>query len=248
MIELLTDLISQLPTRRYVNTLLDDHQVIAMIKCSEIYRSSESFRSLVNHLEFYTRFEVDDHIGLPISEEEASARHAEKLMTLQRAIFVDESLRGKLEEFALANVATIAKPTVLEQTFGRLSVAELTQVFELLGFRTESIISSKNHVAGKSIGGKGLAGQKESMVCYLVTQFSARTSQAEYLRSLPVYHTESSLWSRNVELYHGRWKDGQSLALPKLNLQYLTVYDFLLRNFELFKLEDGFNIRKVFEQ
>ncbi len=34
------------------------------------------------------------------------------------------------------------------------------------------------------------------------------------------------------------------LALPKLNLQFLTFHDYLLRNFNLFRLESTYQIRE----
>ena len=39
-----------------------------------------------------------------------------------------------------------------------------------------------------------------------------------------------------------------TLALPKLNLQFLTVHDYLLRNFHLFRLESTctFSLRRSF--
>jgi intron-binding protein aquarius len=36
----------------------------------------------------------------------------------------------------------------------------------------------------------------------------------------------------------------QVLALPKLNLQFLTVHDYLLRNFILYRLESAYEIRE----
>ena len=37
------------------------------------------------------------------------------------------------------------------------------------------------------------------------------------------------------------------LAIPKLNLQFLTLHDYLLRNFELFRLESNYEIRQDIE-
>lgn len=37
------------------------------------------------------------------------------------------------------------------------------------------------------------------------------------------------------------------LALPKLNLQFLTIHDYLLRNFNLFRLESTYEIRQDIE-
>lgn len=34
------------------------------------------------------------------------------------------------------------------------------------------------------------------------------------------------------------------MALPKLNLQFLTAHDYLLRNFNLFRLEATYEIRE----
>lgn len=33
------------------------------------------------------------------------------------------------------------------------------------------------------------------------------------------------------------------LALPKLNLQFLTMHDYLLRNFNLYRLESNYEIK-----
>lgn len=34
------------------------------------------------------------------------------------------------------------------------------------------------------------------------------------------------------------------MALPKLNLQFLTFYDYLMRNFNLFRLEATYEIKE----
>lgn len=35
------------------------------------------------------------------------------------------------------------------------------------------------------------------------------------------------------------------LALPKLNIQFLTLFDYLLRNLNLFNMESMYEIRQV---
>lgn len=53
---------------------------------------------------------------------------------------------------------------------------------------------------------------------------------------MPLYPTENIIWNEAVvptEYYNGN----NCLALPKLNLQFLTLHDYLLRNFQLFRLE-----------
>lgn len=53
---------------------------------------------------------------------------------------------------------------------------------------------------------------------------------------MPLYPTEDIIWNENIvpsEYFSGEG----CLALPKLNLQFLTLHDYLLRNFNLFRLE-----------
>ena len=55
--------------------------------------------------------------------------------------------------------------------------------------------------------------------------------------------SQDILWDVNLvptEQYSG----STSLALPKLNLQFLTLHDYLLRNFTLYRLESTYEIRQ----
>lgn len=61
-------------------------------------------------------------------------------------------------------------------------------------------------------------------------------SQLEEINEMPLYPTEQIIWDENI--VPGDYYSGQGcLALPKLNLQFLTLHDYLLRNFHLFRLE-----------
>lgn len=71
---------------------------------------------------------------------------------------------------------------------------------------------------------------------FQISRHERRISQLEELNSMPLYPTEGVIWDENVvptEIYSGE----NCLALPKLNLQFLTLHDYLLRNFNLFRLE-----------
>lgn len=69
-----------------------------------------------------------------------------------------------------------------------------------------------------------------------MSRHEARESQLQVLNGMPLYPTEDIIWNEAVvptEYYNGN----NCLALPKLNLQFLTLHDYLLRNFQLFRLE-----------
>ncbi|KOB66412.1 Intron-binding protein aquarius, partial [Operophtera brumata] len=79
-----------------------------------------------------------------------------------------------------------------------------------------------------------------------ISRHERRISQLEELNSMPLYPTEEVIWDENVvptEIYSGE----NCLALPKLNLQFLTLHDYLLRNFNLFRLESTYEIRQDIE-
>ena len=66
------------------------------------------------------------------------------------------------------------------------------------------------------------------------------------LNEMPLYPTENIIWDENVvpnEYFSGEG----CLALPKLNLQFLTLHDYLYRNFNLFRLESTYEIRQDIE-
>ena len=71
-------------------------------------------------------------------------------------------------------------------------------------------------------------------------------SQLQQMNNLPLYPTEVIIWDENIvpSTFRSQSTDADTLALPKLNLQFLTLHDYLLRNFELFRLESTYEIRQ----
>ncbi|KNC77461.1 hypothetical protein SARC_10077 [Sphaeroforma arctica JP610] len=69
-----------------------------------------------------------------------------------------------------------------------------------------------------------------------------RTSQITALNETALYPSEQTLFDPNV-VPDEYYSEGV-LALPKLNLQFLTFHDYLLRNLNLFRLESTFEIRE----
>jgi intron-binding protein aquarius len=55
--------------------------------------------------------------------------------------------------------------------------------------------------------------------------------------------TAQTLWDEHV-VPSDMFTDG-CLALPKLNIQFLTMFDYLLRNLNLFHMESTYEIRQV---
>jgi intron-binding protein aquarius len=77
----------------------------------------------------------------------------------------------------------------------------------------------------------------------IVAHHEQRLSQIDAINQLPLYPNELLLWDENVVPSVNYAGEG-CLALPKLNLQFLTLHDYLLRNFNLFRLESTYEIRE----
>jgi len=90
---------------------------------------------------------------------------------------------------------------------------------------------------------EGVSYDKKFLLELLIFRHQRRQSQIEILNETPFYPTEEILWDENIvpsEYYSGN----ECLALPKLNLQFLTLHDYLLRNHNLFQLESTYEIRE----
>ena len=83
---------------------------------------------------------------------------------------------------------------------------------------------------------------RDFLIELLVCRHGKRDSQLQELNEMPLYPSEDIIWDENI--VPGEYYNGEGvLALPKLNLQFLTLHDYLLRNFKLFQLESTYEIR-----
>ena len=134
--EFLTDLESQLPTRRYVNTFLLDFNLLSLIKLSPMYNLEQNglFRDILALFQHLTQFPIDDHLGVPLSREQVYERHCSQLARLQRVSL--KLYQTKLTLLALANYGAIEKRGDLAIHFSNLTDSELGGLASGVGLRT----------------------------------------------------------------------------------------------------------------
>ena len=233
-LEFLTDLESQLPTRRYVNTLLHDLNLPSLIRCSPLYRQQDNalFRDLYSLLQHYTFFPINDHTGAEYDRDGFSELHRARLAKLQRTAL--KHFKSKLTILALSNYGSIEKRDELETHFASLTDAELIDLATTLGFRTSYSSSMAAPIS------------REFLLDLLILHHERRKTFRKIVQDLTVLPTDEDLYEPSLlrnETYNG----SRSLAIPKLNLQYLTVGDFLWRSYILFRCESFFEIRKDLE-
>ncbi|KAK4106919.1 hypothetical protein N658DRAFT_413858 [Parathielavia hyrcaniae] len=233
-VEFLTDLQSQLPTRRYVNTLLQDLHVLPALTLSPLFNDEPNslLRELCALFSHYTHFPVDDHSGAQLNKDEAYDRHCAALAKLQRTAL--KHFKGKLTVLAISNYGSIDRRGELEGLLQPLTDEELSQLTSHLGLRTEYPESAKVPV------------DRRFVMEVLLSTFERRKPFQDAARDLSILPTEETLFDiglRRTDHYDG----SRPLALPKFNLQYLSVGDFLWRAMVLYRCEAFYAIRQDIE-
>ncbi len=223
-----------MPTRRYVNTLVQDLNLLALIRISPMFNTQNNglFRDLFALLRHFAKFPIDDYTGQEYSQAQSYEKHCEDLARLQRVAL--RHFKEKLTVLALSNYGAINKRQELEEFLTQLTDAELAEMCLLLGFRTAYPSAADVQV------------NRELLMEIMLFAHEKRKNFQDTLRDLTVQPTETELYEPSLlrnEIYNG----SRSLAIPKLNLQYLSVGDFLWRSFILYRCEQFFEIRKYLE-
>jgi len=246
-LELIIDLLAQLPTRRFFHAVVLDTHVLERAAISAFAASGAPetalFAQLLALARTYESYDIDDHRGVPLSEAEVKTARSEQLQALQRVAFRMEGL----QDFALSNLSAIDSAASLGSHFGRLSLAQLRGIALRLGLvhdaaTTDGADGAECDASSATSG----AYTKPFLIRLLVSRYERRTAQHELIGQLPLYPDEITPWDVGVvpdRDYHG----DSCLALPKLNLQFLTLHDYLLRNFSLFRLEATHEIKEDLE-
>jgi intron-binding protein aquarius len=229
--EFLVDLESQLPTRRYSNKLIRDLNLLPVIKLSGLYNAEANalFRDFFALLRHFVNFALDDHSGHQYSTQAVQDIHNGKLAGLQRAAI--KHFKDKLTILALSNYASIDRRDELEGQLGTLSDSELEHLNSILGFRT-----SYPKAASLSV-------DRRLLLEVLLSAFERTKSFQESTAQLEVLPTDKTLYEPAL-LRNENYDGSRPLAVPKLNLQYLSLGDFLWRSFLLHRSESLFEVRK----
>ncbi|RFU73568.1 intron-binding aquarius [Trichoderma arundinaceum] len=232
--EFVSDLQSQLPTRRYVNALVQDLHLIPLMRLSPLYNDAANslLRDLHALLSHFTFFAIDDQSGIQLSRSEAFDRHCTLLGKLQRIAL--KHFKDKLTILALSNYGSIDKREELVSHLEPLADEELLELVNLLDIRS-TYPESLN-----------LTIDRKFLIEFLLTTFERKRTFQEVAQRISLVPTEDTLFDDNFQRADS-YDGSHPLALPKLNLQYLSVGDFLWRALVLYRCESFYGIRKDIE-
>ena len=261
-LELLIDLLSCLPTRRWIRGLCLDYNftVKSMLsplgkdtqehgRVGKLFRQQLEVRDaqyflyikkyispycLHSHYVFHCPFHLVFYIQMLIEMEnfstESTATYKNDVdethvHTLQKICF--KLFPSKLEEFVYAGVEAASKREFLIQELGKLDEDEL----QTLCYTLRLIDNERTNDV-----------DRDYLLSLLTYRYASRLSELKSLAQLPIFPSEELLWDVN-KIPPEQQTPSSVLALPKLNLQFLTTYDYLLRNFKLYRLESAHGIR-----
>lgn len=232
--EFLADLQSQFPTRRYVNTLLQDMNILVAVKLSPLYQDEDNglMRDLFALLRHYTCFPIDDHTGLQRSPHEVTEAHSDQIAQLQRIAL--RYFKSQLMLLVLSNQGSLEQREELRTHLDALTDSELDELAGLLGFRIDYPAS--------------IAMKKTRLFVLEIILFAhtRRPTLQDSIKQMALLPTEAILYEPSF-LRNDTYNGSRPLAIPKLNLQYLTIADFLWRSFILSRCEAFYEIRKSLE-
>ena len=274
--ELIVDLLSQLTTRRFLNTLLDDWGFLVSCRRAVVLLSSSDSSSvklllqLLSMVDRISRFEVDDQSGDALTLDDCFARRNSKMQSFQTLAFSmyfpllkdlvfsstgeatkEQSLRKYLRVLDTQNLEKLALKVGLRvpDSFQPLKTPEVATEGKLL---IPASVLGDTEITGHVEADASDADRRSFILDLIVAAYcipsGASANQIDVLNRLSLYPCETILWDTHQVptnlLIESKRSNFRPLALPKLNLQFLTMHDYLLRNFELFRLESAFEIRE----
>jgi intron-binding protein aquarius len=266
-LEFCIDLLSQLPTRRFLNTFLADVHFVIRCRRSALWSAraevcgsegarplvddamdpeestdlsdNDLFRRLVEAIDALVHFEVQDQTGKALSSVEVAGRHSGRLHHAQ-AVAYKQYKEAIGDSFVYSSIGELGKPETIKKCL------ELVDMETLTNFSVDIGALSSRDVDSRYFNSPGAT---PFVMDVLVDYLRLRPSQLDSLNQTPLYPTEQDLWDPRLipaVRHGGLWgaPGDSALALPKLNLQFLTMHDYLVRNFTLFKLESAYEIRQ----
>ena len=209
--------------------------LLALIKNSTLFNDENNglFRDLFVLLRHFVDFSINDYTGSQYTHAESNNLYYETLAKLQRIAL--KYFQPKLTILALSNYGAIELRQELETHLQQLSTSELERLCELSGRRINYDPIAKVLL------------NRNLLLEILLLTYERKKTFWETIRDSKTTPVESTLYESTL-LRNESYDGTRSLAIPKLNLQYLSLGDFLWRSYVLYRCESFFEIRKSMEE
>lgn len=220
-LELCIDLLLQLPTRRFLHIIIIEARILERIVLSE-RATDKHLAPLIAAFRRAMSFEIIDQTGQIPVPGEVTARRRQRIYALQCACFDIKSPNAFVRDIAFVPSGRLASQKTLREALAQIPVETLIE----LAANTLDLLPHNVALC-----------RHELLVEALVYDLSDRSEMVKQANSVSLYPNEAVLWGEIPQ------ETDWPLGLPKLNLQFLTFHDYLLRSFTLYRLESAHEIR-----
>lgn len=259
---LLIDLLSQLPTRRFLLVVLRRRHVRTVLRGSALVQHASQWQSAHERqalekqlalLDACMIFPIDAHTGTSLSAREYREHQARHIQALQQCAF--QSFRNtRVEELAIAPCSHIADASSFTEMLNGIVTADRS--------RLSSFAIAVGVLADQA---EAEATSDTELVEFFKEEYSVGASSGALSSSAPVFPTELDIWNEMLDRKEAAQTPEQGddvtgeiygakdtilfpvLPLRKLGLQFLNLDDYLQRNYELLRLEAAQDIRADLE-
>lgn len=226
--ELLIDLLSTVSTRQYLVTYLDS--IHFAVRCQRATRGKKTCNRLLQQL----LVRVYKLLAFPLKNGQAMSKPDLVSVYHLRATVVQKMCHrhypDDVPDIIFAGVGILCTGgTNLRRASGGLSDEKLLDLLHRLR------LVDKNEAGDKM--------DRDWMLDILLHHVTIPTFPLDELKAFPLYPTEAVLWDHNIIPPGTILRKTPVLSLPKLQTQFLSYLDYLLRNFELVRLESAYEIR-----
>lgn len=235
-LELLIDLLSSSSSRLFLVSYLDSihFSIRARLAVGNQFAIPENLRliqHLLGRLNRLLAFPIEENSKKHLSKVDVVSMHHSRATVLQK--MAHRNFPRDLKSVVYAGVGLLCgnqqKNSYLQRAFIGVSDEDLENLLYKMFLLPENDDKLKT---------------REFLLQVLIDYLSIPPYPMDQLRSFPLYPTESMLWDHSViPPSNSQLRVSQVLALPKLTSKFLSFQDYLLRNFELVRLESAYEIR-----
>eukprot|EP01063_Lacrimia_lanifica_P019949 TRINITY_DN27345_c0_g1_i1.p1 TRINITY_DN27345_c0_g1~~TRINITY_DN27345_c0_g1_i1.p1 ORF type:complete len:1450 (+),score=554.59 TRINITY_DN27345_c0_g1_i1:66-4415(+) len=233
-LELFIDLLSQLPSRRFLHCFLDDASLLVHCRHAKVKAGMDVapkecalYTSLVAQFAEVLHFPVNNRTAEPLSTNDCETQNAARGTVFQRVCY--KFFPEKLADGFMCSTAALADRPSLGKLLAKLDDSEVLELGERLGALDKAVAER--------------ADMPRDIALDILVEHHTRAHDFSNLVNVPLYPDEQTVYDESMvpgDVYTGE----TPLALPKLGLQFLTIQDYLLRNFKLMQLESTYEIRE----
>lgn len=255
LVSLFSELLSQLRLRRTLLPLLSDRRTLYLAQgfTSELNSNARihnlqwwpSWLRVLDLFAFYFTFPLHPLTGESLSRDIVRANRAKRLLNFQRichAVCQRESLpsQHQLRAISLSTHNVVGNAQFVRNVLGGCSEEIFIQLQNAL--HMETLAHALENAAVIASSKEWQEGRRKLIQSATASYFHTRGDALENFRTSPKMITEQDLWGPL-----GGNERRPVAALPTLNLEFLNLQDYLLRNYTLYKWESAWAIREDIE-